>query len=159
PRITVLDWPQLKVRRSFDLPKPDKQSKEYECLRLAVSPDSRWLATVAERSGWRAGDPAAPAGGAVRLWDLGTGPPSRRLAEVNPLAWHDHAATGAACPADGQLVVAPGTGTVPALGGRPAQPSAGGAALLDPLTPRWVRSYASMGNYYTAAIAVSPDGR
>jgi hypothetical protein len=61
--------------------------------------------------------------------------------------------------ADGQLVVAPGTGTVPAQGGRPEQPSAGGAALLDPLTPRWVRSFASMSYYYTAAIAVSPDGR
>jgi hypothetical protein len=56
-------------------------------------------------------------------------------------------------------VLAPGTGTVPAQGGRPEQPPEGAAALLDPLTPRWVRSFPSRWNYYTAAIAVAPDGR
>jgi RNA polymerase sigma factor (sigma-70 family) len=159
PRITVLDWPQLKVRRSFDLPKPDKQSKEYECLRLAVSPDSRWLATVAERSGWRAENPPSPAGGVIDLWDLGTGQHIRRLAEWHQLAWNFQPATMAAFTADGRLVLAPGTGTVPAQGGRPEQPSGGAAALLDPLTPRWLRSFPSRWSYYTAAIAVSPDGR
>src|SRR5207248_5275216 len=63
PHVTVLDWPQMKVRRSFDLPRPDKQPKEYECQKLAVSPDSRWLVTVAERSGWRSENPPSPAGG------------------------------------------------------------------------------------------------
>src|SRR5262249_45090953 len=79
PHVTVLDWPQMKVRRSFDLPKPDKQPGEYECQRLAVSPDGRWLATVAERSGWGAEKPPSPAGGVVDLWDLGTGERIRRL--------------------------------------------------------------------------------
>src|SRR5262249_38577988 len=74
PRVTVFDWPQLKVRRSFDLPKPDKQPKEYECQKLAVSPDGRWLVTVAERSGGRAGDPPSPPRGGVGLWGLGPGP-------------------------------------------------------------------------------------
>lgn len=159
PRITVLDWPRLKVQRSFDLPKPDKQPKEYECLRLAVSPDSRWLATVAERSGWRVENPPSPAGGVVDLWDLGTGQHIRRLAEWRQLAWYFQPATMAAFTADGQVVLAPGTGTVPAQGGRPEQPSGGAAALLDPLTPRWVRSFPSQWQYYTAAIAVAPDGR
>src|SRR5262249_58749885 len=49
PHVTVLDWPPMKVRRSFDLPKPDRQPGEYECQRLAVSPDGRWLGTGAGR--------------------------------------------------------------------------------------------------------------
>jgi WD40 repeat protein len=164
PRVTVLDWPRMKVRLSFDMPKPDKQPpdkqpKDYECLRLAVSPDGRWLATVAERSGWRAENPPSPAGGVVDLWDLGTGQHIRRLAEWRQLAWYFQPATMAAFTADGQVVLAPGTGTVPAQPGRPEQPSGGAAALLDPLTPRWVRSFPSRWNYYTAAIAVAPDGR
>ena len=128
-------------------------------MRLAVSPDGRWLATVAERSGWRAENPPSPAGGVIDLWDLGTGQHIRRLAEWLKLAWNFQPATMAAFTADGRVVLAPGTGTVPAQGGRPEQPSEGAAALLDPLTPRWVRSFPSRWNYYTAAIAVSPDGR
>jgi WD40 repeat protein len=95
----------------------------------------------------------------VDLWDLGTGQHIRRLAEWLKLAWNFQPATMAAFTADGRVVLAPGTGTVPAQPGRPEQPSDGGAALLDPLTPRWVRSFASMSYYYTAAIAISPDGR
>src|SRR5262249_35697209 len=159
PHVTVLDWPQLKVRRSFDLPKPDKQPKEYECQKLAVSPDGRWLVTVAERSGWRSENPPSPAGGVVDLWDLGTGQRIRRLAEWLSYGWHFRPGTMATFTADGRVVLAPGTGTVPAQGGRPEQPSQGGAALLDPTAPRWVRSFASMSYYYTAAIAISPDGR
>jgi hypothetical protein len=173
PHVTVLDWPQMKVRRSFDLPKPDQQPKEYECKGLAVSPDGRWLVTVAERSGWRSENPPSPAGCVVDLWDLGTGQPIRRLAEWLKLTWHFQPATMVTFTADGRVVLAPGTGTIPAQGGRPAQPSVGAAALpdplgqhsvgvaalLDPLTPRWVQSFASWWHYYTAAIVVSPDGR
>jgi hypothetical protein len=160
PHVTVLDWPEMKVRRSFDLPKPDKQSKEYECQKLAVSPDGRWLVTVSERSGWRSENPPAPAGGVVDLWDLGTGQHIRRLAEWLKLNWYFQPSTMATFTADGRIVVAPGTGTVPAQGGQPEQPSAGAAGLLDPLTPRWVRSFGTLeGHYYTAAVVVSPDGR
>jgi WD40 repeat protein len=186
PRVTVLDWPRMKVRRSFDLPKPDKQPKEYECQGLAISPDGRWLVTVAERSGWRSENPPSPAGGVVDLWDLGTGRRVRRLAEWQNFLWHFQPATMAAFTADGQVVLAPGTGTIPAQGGRPEQPapglpvdprdaakraaqygywlpgrpSQGWAALLDPTAPRWLRSFgAGEWHYYTAAIALSPDGR
>jgi hypothetical protein len=86
----------------------------------------------------------------------------------------------AAFTADGQVVLAPGTGTIPSQGGRPEQPSPGlqmgqgdgglqllpeqqqqaWAALLDPTAPRWLRSFgAGEWHYYTAAIALSPDGR
>ncbi len=159
PRVTVLDWPRLKVRRSFDLPKPDKQPKDYECLRLAISPDGRWLVTVSERPGWRSENPPSRAGGVVDLWDLDTGRRVRRLAEWTHLAWNFQPATMAAFTADRQVVLAPGTGTIPAEAGRPEQPSTGAAALLDPLTPRWLRSFAGGWYYYTAAIAPSPDGR
>jgi RNA polymerase sigma factor (sigma-70 family) len=160
PHVTVLDWPRMKVRRSFDLPKPDKQPKEYECKGLAVSPDSRWLVTMAERSGWRSENPPSPAGGVVDLWDLATGQRIRRLAEWLKLNWYFQPATMATFTADGRVMVAPGTGTVPAQEGRPEQPSNGAAALLDPQSPRWVQSFGTLeGHYYTAAIVVSPDGR
>ena len=159
PHVTVLDWPRMKVRRSFDLPKPDKQPKEYECQGLAISPDGRWLVTVAERSGWRSEKPPSPAGGVVDLWDLGTGQRIRRLAEwlrldlVLPAGHDGHVhrrRPGRAGPGHGD-------GPRP---GRPARAAVRGrAALLDPLTPRWLRSFASEWHYYTAAIAVSPDGR
>src|SRR5262249_59032343 len=91
-------------------------------------------------------------------------------------------ATMAAFTADARVVLAPGTGTIPAQGGRPEQlapglpmgqgaerytglllperPSQGWAALLDPTAPRWLRSFgAGEWHYYTAAIALSPDGR
>jgi WD40 repeat protein len=159
PHVTVLDWPQMKVQRSFDLPKPDKQPKEYECLRLAVSPDGRLLVTVAERSEWRSEKPPSPAGGVADLWDLGTGQRVRRLAEWLSCDPYFRPATMVTFTADGRIVLAPGTGTIPAQGGRPEQPSTGWAALLDPLTPRWVQSFAGPWHYYTAAIVVSPDGR
>jgi hypothetical protein len=61
PHVTVLDWPGMKVRRSFDIPKPDKQTVESVCQGLAVSPDGRRLVTVAERSGWRGEKGTGPA--------------------------------------------------------------------------------------------------
>src|SRR5262249_60272938 len=38
-------------------------------------------------------------------------------------------------------------------------PARGWAALLAPLTPRWLQSFDGPWHYYTAAIVVSPDGR
>ncbi len=157
PHVAVLDWPGMKVRRSFDLPKPDKQPEENECQGLAISPDGRRLVTVAERSGWRLEkEPRSRAGGTVDLWDLGTGQRVCRLAE-----WHDafRSLTTATFTADGLVVLAPGTGTVPAQGGRPEQAFEGDVALLDPVTPRWVRSLVSGGHRYTGAAVLSPDGR
>jgi hypothetical protein len=61
--------------------------------------------------------------------------------------------------ADGRVMLAPGTGTIPAQPGRPEQPSSAWAALLDPLNPRWLQSFDGPWHYYTAAIVVSPDGR
>jgi WD40 repeat protein len=158
PRVTVLDWPQMKVRRSFDLPRSDKPAREYECQWLAVSPDGRRLVTVAERSGWRQEkgvEPGSDAGGVVDVWDLGTGQRVCRLAE-----WRDsfRSLTTATFTSDGRVVLAPGTGAVPAQGGRPEQPFQGEAALLDPPTPRWLRSFPG-DHQSTGGTVLSPDGR
>src|SRR5262249_18424739 len=80
-------------------------------------------------------------------------------AEWLKLAWYFQPATMVTFTADGRVMVAPGTGTIPAEGGRPEQPSTGWAALLDPLTPRWLQSFTGAWTYYTTAIVVSPDGR
>jgi WD40 repeat protein len=146
PRVTVLDWPVLKVRRSFDLPKPDKQPKEYECLRLAVSPDSRWLATVAERSGWRAENPPSPAGGVIDLWDLGTGqqhPPPGRVVQTRLAlpTGHDgrlhrrRPARRGAGHGDGPRPGRPARAAVRGWGGTagPADPALGAVIRLDEL--------------------------
>jgi RNA polymerase sigma factor (sigma-70 family) len=159
PRVTVLDWPGMKVRHSFDVPKPDKQTVESECQELAVSPDGRRLVTVAERSGWRRENgprDGASVVGVVDVWDLGTGRRVCRLAE-----WKDimRSLTAATFTADGRVVLTPGKGTVPAQGGRPEQSFEGEVALLDPETPRWLRSFTSSGRQYTMATVVSPDGR
>jgi WD40 repeat protein len=159
PRVTVLDWPTMKVRHSFDVPKPDKQTVESECKELAVSPDGRRLLTVAERSGWRSEKglrDGASVIGVVDVWDLDTGKRVCRLAECKDIP---RSLTTATFTADGRVVLAPGKGAVPAQGGRPEQPFQGEVALLDPLTPRWVRSLTSSGRQYTVAIALSPDSR
>jgi WD40 repeat protein len=154
-RVTVLDWPEMKVRRSFDLPKPEKKPGENVCNGLAVSPDGRRLVTVAMRSGWQGEKDRASVIGVVDTWDLETGKRVCRLAE-----WRDpQSYTMATFTPDGRVVLAPGKGTVPAQGGRPEQPFEGEAALLDPLTPCWLQSFASEGHGYTMATVVSPDGR
>jgi RNA polymerase sigma factor (sigma-70 family) len=163
PHVTILDWPEMKVRHSFDLPKPDKQPGENVCEWLAVSPDGRWLVTVAERSWFREENGLRfgyGADGVVDVWDLGTGRHARRLAESRATF------RTATFTADGRVVLAPGTGAIPAQGGRPAEQFQGQIALLDPVTARWVRSFARRplpargdGMLYPGATLLSPDGR
>jgi hypothetical protein len=90
------------------------------------------------------------------VWDLDTGKRVCRLAE-----WKDasRSLTTATCTADGRVLLAPGKGAVPAQGGRPEQPFQGEVALLDPTTPRWVRSVTSSGRQRTVATVLSPDSR
>ncbi|HZY89185.1 MAG TPA: sigma-70 family RNA polymerase sigma factor, partial [Gemmataceae bacterium] len=159
PHVTVFDWPAMKVRHTFDVPRPDKQTVEIWCKCLAISPDGRRLVTVSERAGWAVEKglrDGASVIGVVDVWDLDTGKRVHRLVE-----WRDvkRSGTTATFTADGLLVFAPGKGTVPAQGGRPEQPFEGEIALLDPTTPRWLRSFASSGHQYALTTAASPDGR
>src|SRR5262249_26758744 len=142
--------------RSFDLPKPDRHPGENICKGLAVSPDGRRLVTVTARSGWQGLKDGASVFGVVDVWDLDTGNRVCRLAEVRDASLPYATAP---FPAAGRVVLAPGRGTVPAQNGQPEQPFQGEVALLDPQTPRWLRSFASSGHQYIMATVVSPDGR
>jgi RNA polymerase sigma factor (sigma-70 family) len=168
PHVTILDWPGMKVRHSFDLPKPAKTPGENVCQWLAVSPDGRWLVTAAERSWFREENGLRfgyGADGVVDVWDLSTGQRVRRLAESQATF------RTATFTADGRVVLAPGTGMIPAQEGRPEERFQGPIALLDPVTARWVRSFArrpgpargddSLGDrfLYVGATLLSPDGR
>src|SRR5205085_3983102 len=45
--VSVLSWPGMKLVRTIELPKPAKSPGENACQSAAVSPDGRWLVTVA----------------------------------------------------------------------------------------------------------------
>jgi WD40 repeat protein len=138
PHISVWDWPGLKLARSFDLPKPAKEPGENQCISLTVSPDGRWLVTVAYRSWYREEKGLRygyAADGVVDVWDLATGKRLHRLAEAQTTY------QSASFTADGRLVLAGGGGYIPAQGGRPAQEIKGQMCLLDPIAARWLRPF------------------
>jgi WD40 repeat protein len=162
PRVSVWDWPAMKRTRTIELPKPAKSPGENSCRSLAISPDSRWLVTVALRSwfreekGLRFGYAAE---GVADLWDLATGKRVRRLVDGQGTF------RSATFTADGRLVLIGGGGTIPAEGGRKAHEFQGEMNLLDPLAARWLRSLTpppptpGVQHRYTGATVLSPDGR
>jgi RNA polymerase sigma factor (sigma-70 family) len=162
PHVSVLDWPGLKLARRIELPKPAKTPGENACRSVTVSPDGRWLVTVAERywyreeSGLRFG---YAADGVADVWDLTTGRRAHRLAESQGTF------RSATFTADGRVVLVGAGGTIPAEGGRAAQEFQGEMNLLDPVAARWVRSFkpapapAGVTHHYTGATLLSPDGR
>jgi RNA polymerase sigma factor (sigma-70 family) len=162
PHVAILDWPEMKVRHTFDLPKPAKQPGENDCRSLAVSPDGRWLVTVAERY-WFRMDKGLRFGygadGVADVWDFRTGRRTRRLAES---AGCFRSATFSA---DGRVVLIGAAGTIPAQEGRSAEEFKGEMSLLDPVAARWVRSFTpppptpGATHRYTGAALLSPDGR
>lgn len=165
PHISVWEWPALKLLRTIQLPKPAKSPGENDCQALGISPDGRWLVTVAHRSWYREEKGlhyGYGADGVVDLWDLGTGKRIRRLVE-GQVVFKSATFTG-----DGQLILVGGGGTIPAEGSRSAQSFQGEINLLDPLAARQVRSFAppSAGPpkpfirpHYTGGTLLAPDGR
>jgi RNA polymerase sigma factor (sigma-70 family) len=154
-RVSILDWPGLKLQRTIELPGPAKQPGETSCRSVTVSLDGHWLVTVAVRvfgSG-------SEADGVVDVWDLTTGKRTRRLAE-SPFTLGSATFT-----ADGRVVLVGSGGTIPAEGGRPAQEFQGEMALLDPVAARWVRSFSDVPlpqgvtSWFTGTAVLSPDGR
>jgi WD40 repeat protein len=163
PRITVLDWPTMKVDKVIELPKPAKEPGENACESLSVSPDGKWLATTAHRywfreeKGLRFG---YSADGVIDIWNLGTGKRARRLAEANPGSFDSARFT-----ADGRLAVVGKGGTIPGDEGRPAEAFKGALSLLDPIAARLVRSFTDPPDKkdaqlrWSGATLLSPDGR
>lgn len=161
-RVLVWEWPSLKLARTLELPKPAKQPGENHCQSLAISPDSRWLVTAAERfwfreeKGLRFG---YAADGVVDVWDLTSGKRVRRLVDGEGTFRSVTFAT------DGRLVLIGSGGTIPAEEGRAAYTFKGEMNLLDPLAARWLRSFTppprkpTVQVRYTGATALAPDGR
>jgi hypothetical protein len=152
----------MRLVRTIKLPKPATTPGENACQSVAVSPDGRWLVTVANRywvreeNGLRFGHAAD---GVVDVWDLTTGKRVRRLAEARTVF------ESATFTADGRVVLVGSGGTIPAEGGRPAEPLEGNMNLLDPVAARRVRSFTpdrrggrTMGGGGRPTL-LSPDGR
>lgn len=195
PKATIWAWPALKLVRAIDLPKPaplDGQDPPTEgeivCQDVAVSPNGKWLITVAlqnwteERNGKRHPYNSTDA---IDVWDFATGKRLRRL--VEPGLWFDvmDPATGKAFrqvsfsvrwalkefwsgsfTEDGLFVMIGTQGTIPAHDGREAQEIPEEISLLDPVAGRVVRSFPMPllhdwlnGHGLTTTWALSPDGR
>jgi RNA polymerase sigma factor (sigma-70 family) len=160
PRVSLLDWPGMKLQRTFELPRPAKQPGETSCRSVTVSPDGHWLVTVAVR--YVSGSDYE-ADGVVDVWDLTTGEHTRRLAEAQFVFG------SATFTADGRVVLVGGgetmPGTIPAEGGLPAEEFKGEMALLDPVAARWVRSFTNVPlppgvtSRSPGTAVLSPDGR
>jgi WD40 repeat protein len=163
PHISVWNWPGLKLARSFDLPKPAREPGENQCMSLTVSPDGRWLVTVAHRSWYREEKGLRfgyGADGVVDVWDLTTGKRLHRLAEGQAVY------RSASFAADGRVVLVGGGGHIPAEGGRAAQKIKGPMSLLDPLAARWLRPFVGSppptGGHqmqYAGTTILAADGR
>jgi RNA polymerase sigma factor (sigma-70 family) len=169
PKVTIWEWPALKLARSIDLPKPDKKAlpdppgnAENQCQVAAVSPDARWLVTIAhcywyrERDGLRYGYASH---GVVDVWDFATGKRLRRLAESQGTF-----RTGTFT-ADGRFVLIGAGGTIIQMDGSEGETFQGETTLLDPIAGRVVRSFdvppipERVSHRYSGTSALSPDGR
>lgn len=162
PRLSVWDWPALKMVRTIEIPKPAKSLGENMCHSLTISPDGRWLVTAAMRSWYREEKGLRfgyAADGVVDVWDLGSGKRVHRLADGQGTY------RSATYTADGRIVLIGGGGTIPAEGGRAARKFDGEMNLLDPLAARWIRSFTpppptpGVQIRYTGATVLAPDGR
>jgi RNA polymerase sigma factor (sigma-70 family) len=164
PHFSVWEWPTLKLLRTIELPKPAKSPGENDCQALAISPDGRWLLTVAHRSWYREEKGLRfgyGADGVVDLWDLTNGQRIRRLVDGQVVF------KSATFTREGQLILVGGGGTIPAEGNRSAKSFEGEINLLDPLAARHVRSFASTAGppkpgvspRYTGGTLLAPDGR
>jgi WD40 repeat protein len=163
PQLTIYDWPGLKPVRTIELPKPAKQPGENACQTTSISPDGRWLVTVAMRYWFREADGLRfgyAADGVVDVWEFATGKRVRRLAEGQPTTFSSGTFT-----ADGRLVLVGGRGVIPAQDGRAEEEFNGEMNLLDPIAGRRVRGFevppppSGIIHRYSGAATLSPDGR
>ena len=157
--VAMLDWPSGKLRRQVKLPEPEKKPGQTRCDDFALSPDGRWLVTLAHRN-WYREERGMRFGsaddGVLDLWNAATGERVQRLVE-GP-------GSKARFTADGDLLFV-GNGKLRSIDGAPDVFLKGEFHLLDPLTGRLKRSFEKAAQLpgssyrYNAAIGISPDGR
>ena len=145
PKVAVLGWPGLNVVRSIDLPKPGtravpnpSEGGENNCDVAAVSPDGKWLVTVAHRSWYKEHDGSRygyASDGVADVWDLATGVRVRRLAEARGTF------RSGTFTADGRFVLVGGGGIIIQPDGAEGESFPGEMTLLDPIAGRVVRGF------------------
>jgi WD40 repeat protein len=158
-KVNLFDWPSGKPRRDFTLPEPLNKPGETHCVSASLSPDGRWLATLAHRS-WHREDRGMRFGYAadyvLDLWNATTGERVHRLM--------DGGSRSVMFTADGDLLVS-GKGTLhPRSGGADVELS-GEFHLIDPVTGRLKQLFEPAPvlpgamHRYNAAMGIAPDGR
>jgi RNA polymerase sigma factor (sigma-70 family) len=168
PKVTIWEWPAMKLVRTLDLPKPSKDrpdapdNNENRCRNLAVSPDGKWLVTMTQREWYRDhewGRSNSIADGVVDVWELSTGKRVRRLAESGSTF-----RSGMFTP-DGQFILIGVGGIIPADEERGEQEFTGEINLFDPIAGRHVRGFEvpkgpdTAVYRYIGGSVISPDGR
>src|SRR5579883_614068 len=169
-KVTLWEWPSLKLARTIELPKPSKSKWENpppvngqtRCHTAIVSPDGKWLVTVAERAWTEERDGATHSysgEGVVDVWEFATGKRVRRLA-----AGLSSFRTGLFT-ADGQFVLAGGEGTIIQPDGSEGEAFTGTINLFDLTAGRVVHRFEPPhmpdGVVYRNCVCsvLSPDGR
>jgi WD40 repeat protein len=159
--VTLLDWPSGKLRRRFTLPEPLEKPGEAHCDAATLSPDGRFLATLAHRS-WHRDNKGLRFGygdnGVLDLWNAATGERLHRLVDGGGVG------RSVLFTADGDLLYAGGGKLHPRTGGDDIELQ-GEFHLVDPLIGRLKQSFEpapalpGSTHRYTATIGISPDGR
>jgi WD40 repeat protein len=159
-KITLLAWPSGKTRCTVTLRPPAKQHGTAHCDTADLSPDGRWLVTLAHRSFYRDERGLRLGFGSdsvLDLWNAATGEHVRRLAEGQGVA------RGALFTAEGDVVLAGGAGA--RVNGIDGDVTLSGTLhLIDPLTGRLKRAFGGVGREaiglgYMNVTALSADGR
>jgi WD40 repeat protein len=160
-KVTLLDWPVPKVRRTVTLLPPERKPGTAHADAADISPDGRWLITLAhcawyrEDRGMRFG---YGADSVLDLWNAGTGQHVRRVLAGKGVC------RSVMYTADGSVILVGGGGTLKRIGGESTQVR-GNLNLLEPLTGRVKHGFASAslrrgpGILFTFATALSADGR
>jgi RNA polymerase sigma factor (sigma-70 family) len=166
PKVTIWEWPGMKPVRTIQLPPPvphnPPDNSESRCQVAAVSPNGKWLVTVAYTYWFREQDGLVfgyASEGMVDLWDFASGERIRRLAEL------DKVCQSGMFTADGLFILVGAGGKIPRSVGRDEESFDGEINLLDPIAAHRVRSFDvppvpnSVALRYSGSSTLSPDGR
>jgi RNA polymerase sigma factor (sigma-70 family) len=144
-KISLIDWPEAKVRRTVKLlsPQPNKlgmpPGKAF-CISADISPDGAWLTTLG-LTRWQREDHGFSYGGTgdpvVDLWDATNGTYVRRVVTCKGMACQLLYTT------DGDVLLAGGKDPVNMTTGE-VDEFGGPISLIDPLTNRVKRRFSSI---------------